>query len=317
MQFTRRHLLAGAGAVAARAQGRKTWAPKLGILGRYSPDNLAFARQAGFKSLQLMTDGQTLNPDRMDEKLLEDVKRGVAASGLYLSSLGDTVNHVAPDPAVRERGVARFIKVIEMAGRIGAPYVGTASGTMPGRPLAEQVEQIVRVYTEKYFPACQKHNVKILWEPWAGGPNIATGPVGYEALFKAFGDSPWVGLQYDPSHLQWQMMDPIQCARDFIDKIWDVHLKDVEILWPVLRRTGINPVNRQSWWRFRLPGSGIVDWKAFFTVLADAGYRGAMNIEHEDDLYYPSYEPGSPNFTSRFKQGFLLAQQYLKQLVPA
>ena len=41
----------------------------------------------------------------------------------------------------------------------------------------------MRVYTEKYFPLCQKLNVKILWEPWAGGPNIATGPVGYEALF--------------------------------------------------------------------------------------------------------------------------------------
>ena len=112
-------------------------------------------------------------------------------------------------------------------------YIGTQSGTMPGRPLQEQVDEIVRVYTEKYFPVCQKHNVRILWEPWAGGPNIATGPVAYEALFKAFGDSPYVGLQFDPSHLQWQMMDPVQCARDFADKIYDVHLKDVEILWPV------------------------------------------------------------------------------------
>ena len=72
----------------------------------------------------------------------------------------------------------------------------------------------MRVYSEKYFPACQKHRVRILWEPYAGGPNVATGPVGYERLFKAFGNSPYVGLQYDPSHLVWQMMDPIQAARD-------------------------------------------------------------------------------------------------------
>ena len=82
-------------------------------------------------------------------------------------------------------------------------------------------------------------------------------------------------------------MDPVQCARDFVDKIWDVHLKDCEILWHVLRKTGINPLDNARWWRFRLPGSGIVDWKGFFTVLQEAGYQGAMNIEHEDEFYYP------------------------------
>ena len=87
----------------------------------------------------------------------------------------------------------------------------------------------------------------MLWEPYAGGPNIATGPVGWEALFKAFGDSPHVGLQFDPSHLVWQFMDPVQAARDFVDKIYDVHLKDTEILWHVLRRTGgIQPGEQRS-----------------------------------------------------------------------
>jgi hypothetical protein len=46
---------------------------------------------------------------------------------------------------------------------------------------------------EKYFASCEKNKVRILWEPYAGGPNIATGPVGWEALFKAFNDSPHVG----------------------------------------------------------------------------------------------------------------------------
>ena len=67
----------------------------------------------------------------------------------------------------------------------------------------------MKVYNEKYFPLCEKNKVRILWEPYAGGPNIATGPVGWEALFKAFKDSPHVGLQFDPSHLVWQFMDPV------------------------------------------------------------------------------------------------------------
>lgn len=292
----------------------KPWKPKLGILARFSEANIEFARKEGFTSLQLMTGGE-LDTARVDDAKLARMKAVVDRSGLYLSSVGDTVNHIAPDPAARTRAIERTRNVIEITGKLGAPYIGMASGNMPGRPLQEQVDEIVRVYNEKYFPLCEKYNVKLLWEPYAGGPNIATGPVGYEALFKAFGNSPYVGLQFDPSHLAWQFMDPVQAARDFIDRIWDVHLKDTEILWPVLRKTGINPLNNARWWRFRLPGSGMVDWKALFTVLAEAGYQGAMNIEHEDALYYPPYEGN--NFTEQFKNGYRLAHQFLKTLVPA
>ncbi len=91
-----------------------------------------------------------------------------------------------------------------------------------------------------------------------------------------------MGLQFDPSHLVWQFMDPVAAAREFADKIYDVHLKDTEILWHIVRRGGIQPVNNARWWRFRVPGYGSVDWKGFFSVLAEIGYTGAMNIENED-----------------------------------
>ena len=199
-----------------------------------------------------------------------------------MSSLACDGNHIDPDPAAREKTNKYAASCIELCGKLGIPAIGGQSGTMRGRPLAEQVSEIVKVYTEKYFPLCEKNKVRVLWEPYAGGPNIATGPVGWEALFKAFGDSPHVGLQFDPSHLVWQFMDPVQAARDFADRIYDVHLKDTEILWHLVRKGGINPVNNQRWWRFRIPGQGSVDWKGFFAVLAEAGYTGSMNIENED-----------------------------------
>lgn len=68
------------------------------------------------------------------------------------------------------------------------------------------------------------------------------------SIVQAFGSSPYVGLQFDQSHLLWQMMDPIQAARDFADKIYDVHLKDTEIRWPILRKVGIDPRNNEQWW---------------------------------------------------------------------
>jgi len=295
---------------AALAQAaRKNWKPRLGVLGEYSDANLDFVKAEGFTSMQLR-----LDPDKLDDAAIARIKDKIQQSGIYVSSLAVDGNHTDPDPAKRTRQNEYTAKCIELAGKLGIPNIGGQSGTMRGYPLAGQVDQIVRVYNEKYFPLCEKNHVRILWEPYAGGPNIATGPVGWEALFKAFDNSPHVGLQFDPSHLVWQFMDPVQAARDFADKIYDVHLKDTEILWHVLRRTGIQPLNGAHWWRFRVPGYGSMDWKGFFTVLADAGYSGAMNIENEDEFFEPAYE--GQDFTEQFKRGFRVAHEFLKTLVP-
>jgi sugar phosphate isomerase/epimerase len=58
-----------------------------------------------------------------------------------------------------------------------------------------------------------------------------------------------------------------------------------------------------------------VDWKGFFSVLAEAGYTGAMNIENEDQFYYPSNDRDG-NFTVQYKRGFRVAHEFLKTLVP-
>ena len=316
MKVSRRNLL-GAAAIAATAQS-KSWSPTLGILCNFSESNVRFAKEQGFTSIGLFAHLKTtldLSSPPAQQRI-DQVQRSVKASGLRLSVIGcHQPNHIAPDAAERARANEIFVRAIELAGALGVPYVGSVSGKLPGMALDRQVDEIVRVYNEKYFPACQKHRVRILWEPWVGGPNVATGPVGFEALFKGFGASPYVGLQFDPSHLAWQMIDPVQAARDFADKIYDVHLKDTEIRWPILRRVGVQPLNNEQWWRFRLPGSGGIDWRGFFTVLQDAGYQGALNIEHEDAFYYPNYE--GENFTQSFKNGFIVAQRFLRQYVPA
>jgi hypothetical protein len=49
-------------------------------------------------------------------------------------------------------------------------------------------------------------------------------------------------------------------------------------------------------------------------VLSEARYSGAMNIENEDQFYYPAMEQG--NFTEQYKRGFRVAHEFLKTLVP-
>ena len=110
-------------------------------------------------------------------------------------------------------------------------------------------------------------------------------------------------------------MDPIQTAKEFIDKIYDVHLKDTQIHWDIVRRGGIEPVNQAKWWQFRIPGMGSIPWPEFFSVLQGAGYQGSMSIEHEDDLYGAADNPG-PDFSEPYKVGFRMARRYLRQYVP-
>src|SRR4051794_29022606 len=318
-----RRTLVGSLAAAAALQSQTTprhshteWRPKLGVLGKYTPANVAFAQEAGFTNMILDAGARsTLDAANITDTQVEEVRRTLAQHKMHVSAFQLTVNHIDADRDRRTRTNTYFVRAIELAGKLGVPYIGTASGKNASQSFTQQVDEVVRTYNEHYFPACERNKVRILWEPWPDGPNIATSPVGYEALFKGFHNSPYVGLQYDPSHLVRQFMDPIQTARDFADKIYDVHLKDTEILWPVLRSGGITPVNDQHWWRYRIPGMGSIVWRDFFSVLQDIGYTGAMSVEQEDPLYGADNNPG-PDFSEDFKMGFIMAKRYLSQYVP-
>lgn len=39
-----------------------------------------------------------------------------------------------------------------------------------------------------------------------------------------------------------------------------------------------------GWWRYRIPGQGIVNWKEFLTVLLQIQFNGAVAVEHEDQV---------------------------------
>ena len=303
-----RRTLVGSLALAAALKGQATkspepphphhrephqeWKPKLGVLGSYTPANVEFAKTEGFTNMILGAGPHsTLNAGSLTDSRIEQVKTTLRKFDMHVSALQIDGNHIASDPAERAGENSYFVKAIGLAGKLGIPYIGTQSGKDASKDFQQQVDEIVRVYTEKYFPACEQNHVRILWEPYPEAANIATSPVGFEALFKGFGDSPYVGLQYDPSHLVRQFMDPIQTARDFVAHIYDVHLKDTEIFWPILRAGGINPVNKARWWTYRIPGMGSINWRDFFSVLQEVGYDGAMSVEQEDP-FYGAGDPG-------------------------
>ena len=101
-----------------------------------------------------------------------------------------------------------------------------------------------------------------------------------------------LGLEIDPSHMVWLGIDYVKAVRDYGNRIYHAHAKDMEIVRPALGRVGIygqafgKPDGfGHGWWRARTPGWGEVNWPAFITALIEVGYQGNIDIEHEDDVF--------------------------------
>jgi sugar phosphate isomerase/epimerase len=144
-----------------------------------------------------------------------------------------------------------------------------------------------------------EHNVTLLAE---NCPMEGWHPDGYPANL-AYSPELWdwmaglgFGLTYDPSHLPWLGIDPLD-ALDHALKTGIVHhvqAKDIEIDEQARTRYGIfgKTIERTSptdvgWWRYRVPGCGQfeIKWNEIIAKLHAAGYNGDIAVEHEDPVW--------------------------------
>jgi inosose dehydratase len=103
-------------------------------------------------------------------------------------------------------------------------------------------------------------------------------------LDRLLADVPALHLLFDPGHLAFAGIDPLEVARRHGARIAHVHLKSV-------RREVVEQVRREGWSFYRavrdgvftIPGDGLVDFPALFAVLAVHYYRGWLVVEAEED----------------------------------
>lgn len=93
------------------------------------------------------------------------------------------------------------------------------------------------------------------------------------------------GFNFDPSHLLWQGVDPVEFIRAFPDRIYHVHVKDA--ITKLNGRSGIlashlNFGDPRRGWDFRSPGRGAVNFEEIIRALNDIGYQGPLSVEWED-----------------------------------
>jgi sugar phosphate isomerase/epimerase len=203
-----------------------------------------------------------------------------------ISALGYYPNPLVADEAESAVYVAHIKQVIDAAALLEIKHMNTFIGRDHTRSVAENWPRFLQIWPELIAYATEKgvrvgiENCPMIFtdDEWPGGKNL------FEAI-----PSEHFGLNYDPSHLVWQHMDYLAPLRDFSDKLFHIHAKDVRIDPHLLNQHGIMaPPN--LWHSPKLPGLGEVDWGKFFSVLSSTGYDGPVCVEVEDRAYEGSLQ---------------------------
>src|SRR5580698_466739 len=285
--------------------------PRLSIITPYSPEKLAFAAQAGYEGV-VVTPGPDFNPN-LSDSAIDQILVTARNAGIRIVSIEYFApNHTDSDAGKRSAANAEFVRALEFCHRLGCKFVGTFSGGMPGASMEDQAKAFADVFNQEYLPVCEKLDVTMGWENYPTGSNFASIPAAMQAVFDLV-PSKRLGLEFDPSHFVRQYIDPISVAWQFKDRILAVHAKDTEIIQPVLQQVGIAG---HGWWRYRIPGQGIVNWREFLTVLLEIRFTGGTAVEHEDQFWDAPQSGNLPDFPQQRKDGFILARRFLGQYLP-
>lgn len=280
---------------------------KLGFVSAILPELsldevLAYAAAEGFSCVEVMCwpvgkaerrfAGVThIDVERLDRARIDDIQGSCARHGVSLTALGYYPNPLDPDPEVSRRCVAHLKKIIAAAPKLGLRNVNTFVGRDWRKSVDDNWPRFLKVW-KPLIRFAEDHGVKIGIEncpmsftkdEWPGGKNLATTPVIWRRMFSDIASDSF-GLNYDPSHFVLQHMDPASPLREFQDKLFHFHAKDVKILRDRIQEVGVfaHPL---EWHQPRIPGYGEMDWGRFMSALMETRYRGPVCIEVEDDTF--------------------------------
>jgi len=229
-------------------------------------------------------------------------RRVMNDTGMYIIGLIFCRNFQERNEAIRRKLIEELNKRVDLACELGFEYVTISTGVDVSKSFKENV-QLFKEFITPILEKCKDHDVKVAIENCPGTGNIATSPYRWREIFRAVNFKN-LGLCYDPSHLVRLFIDPYKPIREFADRIFYIHAKDTEIDRDKLSWMGI--VEPRGWWKYRLPGFGLIDWNKFILRLKEVGFDGYISIEHEDPIWHGTEE--------KIKQGLLIAKRYLERL---
>jgi sugar phosphate isomerase/epimerase len=243
-----------------------------------------------------------------DPSALRAFRDAVARRGMTISALSQHGNPVHPNREVAEAAHRTWLQTVELANRLEVRNVIGFSGCPGDSPTSQRPNWVTCPWPEEYLETLEwqwEEQVIPYWREQAEladrmGVRIAIEPhpgfvvYGTESMLRlrdAVG--PTIGCNFDPSHLFWQGIDPLESIKQLgaADAIFHVHAKDTYLDGPNISRNGVLDTKHYSRilersWTFRTIGYGQGEkaWRDIISTLRAAGYDDVMSIEHEDAL---------------------------------
>lgn len=268
------------------------------------PNGKAERRYAGVSHIDI---------DGLDDEKISYIQSYCEKKGVEISALAFYPNTMDGDLERRGANIEHLKKVILASEKLGVNMVTT----FIGRDQTKSVEANMKLFREiwpEIIRLAEEHKVKIAIEncpmlfdeeQWPGGHNLATTPKIWREMFEAI-PSDYFGLNYDPSHFVWQMMDYIKPMYEFKDKIFHVHYKDIKLYQDKLDQVGIMAYPLE-YMAPKLPGLGDVNWSKYVSALNDIGYKGYTCVEVEDRSFEDTRED--------VIKSLVLSKRYIEQFV--
>lgn len=257
--------------------------------------------------------GQVVCDDPIDER-----HRAIVSDELW----GDG------DPeGVRQRAAEELKNTARLAAALGVKTVTGFTGSSIWKYVAmfppatdEMVDAGYRDFADRWDPildvfdevgvrfAHEVHPSEIAYDYWT--TKRALEAIDHREAF---------GLNWDPSHMVWQDLDPVAFLWDFRDRIYHVHCKDTKKRMTNGRNGRLSShlpwADPRRGWDFISTGHGDVPWEDAFRMLNAIGYAGPLSVEWEDAgmdrlvgapealgfvRRMSSYEPSAAAFDSAF-----------------
>ncbi|HEY2785386.1 MAG TPA: sugar phosphate isomerase/epimerase [Fimbriiglobus sp.] len=244
-------------------------------------------------------------PSRLELLARSDLQVPVVAAHKVGQAVSDPIDarhkDLLPDyvwgdgkPAgVRERATEEMAATFRLAEKLGAGVVSGFTGSpvwsyVAGYPAAkpDAIAEGLKTFAKQWKPlldVARDAGVKFAFEVHPG--QVAFDLYSAEAVLDVLGSRDEFGFTFDPSHLFWQGVDPVEFLRRFPNRIYHVHVKDA-----VLTLSGRAGILAGYWpsgdprrgWQFRTPGRGGIDWEAVIRGLNEIGYDGPLSVDWHD-----------------------------------
>lgn len=223
-----------------------------------------------------------------DEARLEQYRQRVERQRRRIAMMGYASDYTQPDRAARRKEIEEHKRAIRATAALGGGYCRVLTGQRhPGVRRNDGIAWVVECIQE-IIPFAEANRIVLTLENhykstyWTYPDFALTGDVFLEVLDK-IPESPWFGVNYDPSNTLIAGEDPIALLDAVKHRVKTMHASDRHLeggSFEDLKALDADPhTGYAGLLKHGVIGQGMNDYDRIFTILKQAGFSGWISIE--------------------------------------